>query len=54
MTDEGSIDAKDMHITKQEIRETNFADVSEDLYDERLELIEQIRNEKKGVLNGAS
>lgn len=54
MTDEGSIEAKDMHITKQEIRETNFADVSEDLYDERLELIEQMRNEKKGVLNGAS
>lgn len=48
MTDEGSIDAKDMHITKQEIRETNFADVSEDLYDERLELIESL-NEKAEI-----
>lgn len=48
MTDEGSIDAKDMHITKQEIRETNFADVSEDLYDERLELIERLNQQVEG------
>ena len=48
MTDEGSIDAGDMHITKQEIRETNFADVSEDLYDERLELIERLNQQVEG------
>ncbi len=45
MTNEGSIDAGDMHITKQEIRETNFADVSEELYDERLELIERLNQQ---------
>jgi predicted ATP-dependent endonuclease of OLD family len=39
-TDNGTIDSKDMKVTQEGINDENFQDVSEELYYERLELLE--------------
>jgi predicted ATPase len=45
MEEGGSVDAKDMEVTDEGILDYNFVDVSEKLYNERMELFEQLNEE---------
>ncbi|MFK7946083.1 MAG: hypothetical protein AB8G11_00720, partial [Saprospiraceae bacterium] len=45
MEEGGSVDAKDMEVNEEGILDYNFVDVSEKLYNERMELFEQLNEE---------